>query len=64
MGVYRHLHPTMPVNLGKYSAYIVFFCEKTFVQCAEILCSLEIYLYECANIYLTAQKFLSLHRNI
>ena len=67
----------MAVRLGKYSGslgvcarkYVL--CAKTFLLCAEknffpniyITCT-EKQLYECENIYLTAQKFFGLRRNL
>ena len=68
---------TMAVRLGKYSGslgvcarkYVL--CAKTFLLCSEknffpniyITCT-EKQLYECENIYLTAQKFFGLRRNL
>ena len=66
----------MAVRLGKYSGslgvcaqkYVL--CPKTFLMCAEknisrniYITSAQIQLYECENIYFTAQKLLGSRRN-
>ena len=72
----KHIVLNMAVRLGKYSGslgvcaqkYVL--CAKTFLMCAEknisrniYITSAQIQLYECENIYFTAQKLLGSRRN-
>ena len=59
----------MPVKVGKYSAYIVLCARKhlydaqNFFAPRKYILVASTKLYECANIYLTAQKYLGLRKN-